>query len=158
QHARIVTVTRLQSSLHVAARVLASRRTALAATRALDTPLRKQGSLLAPGVCYSARLRLPRPDFHPLDPHGETPGSSSFLEGDLRRRRDAPRDQYSRSPATERRWVVALDGAVGRRATRDQDRAVAQQRGLVPGARYGELVGRDGVDGAIDDVESRDER
>src|SRR6266545_243180 len=58
---RVVNLTRLQASLHVAARVLAS------SVEACDTPLGPQDSRPAPGVCYSALRRLPRRDLHPLE-------------------------------------------------------------------------------------------
>ena len=58
---RVVTVSRLQASLDVAARGLAP------SVEALDTPLGPPGSLPMPGVCYSALRRLPRRDLHPLE-------------------------------------------------------------------------------------------
>jgi hypothetical protein len=58
---RVVNLTRLQVSLHVAARVLAP------SVEALDTPLGSRDSHRAPGVCYSVLRRLPRRDLHPLE-------------------------------------------------------------------------------------------
>src|SRR2546422_1323446 len=58
---RIVNLSRLQASRHVAARVLAP------SVEALDTPLGPSRSLPMPGVCYSALRRLPRRDLHPLE-------------------------------------------------------------------------------------------
>ncbi len=59
--ARVVNLTRLQASLHVAARGLAP------SVEALDTPLGPRESPRASGVCYSALRRLPRRDLHPLE-------------------------------------------------------------------------------------------
>jgi hypothetical protein len=59
--ARIVNLTRLQASRHVAARGLAP------SVEALDTPLEPRGSHHALGVCYSALRYLPRRDLHPLE-------------------------------------------------------------------------------------------
>ena len=59
--ARVVNLTRLQASLHVAARGLAP------SVEALDTPLGPPDSRPPPGVCYSALRRLPRRDLHPLE-------------------------------------------------------------------------------------------
>ena len=60
-------MSRLQASLHVAARVLAPRCAACAASRALDAPLGLQGLPRQPGACYPALRRLPGRDSHPLD-------------------------------------------------------------------------------------------
>ena len=57
----VVNLTRLQDSLHVAARVLAP------SVEALDAPLGTRGSLPAPGACYPALRCLPGRDSHPLD-------------------------------------------------------------------------------------------
>ena len=54
-------MSRLQTSLYVAARVLAP------SSEALDTPLGPPRSLAVPGVCYSALRCLPRRDLHPLE-------------------------------------------------------------------------------------------
>jgi hypothetical protein len=62
--ARVVNLTRLQASLHVAARGLAP------SVEALDTPLGPHGSHRTSGVCYSALRRLPRRDLHPLEKNG----------------------------------------------------------------------------------------
>ena len=59
--ARIVNLTRLQASLHVAARGLAP------SVEASDTPLGPRDSHRASGVCYSALRCLPRRDSHPLE-------------------------------------------------------------------------------------------
>ncbi len=56
----IVSVTRRQDSLHVAARALAP------SEEALDAPLRRRISRSAPGACYRAFRYLPVRDFHPL--------------------------------------------------------------------------------------------
>lgn len=64
---RIVSLSRLQASLHVAARVLAPRRAALAVGRAFDTPLGPADLSSKPGVCYPAHRRLPGRDFHPWE-------------------------------------------------------------------------------------------
>ena len=61
---RVVNVTRLQASLEVAARVLAS------SAEALDTPLEPPTSRSEFGVCYSALRCLPRRDLHPLETNG----------------------------------------------------------------------------------------
>src|SRR5678815_1098152 len=58
---RVVNLSRLQASLDVAARVLAS------SVEAFDTPLGPPESLPMPGACYSALRRLPRRDLHPLE-------------------------------------------------------------------------------------------
>ena len=58
---RVVNLSRLQASRHVAARVLAS------SVEAFDTPLEPPGSPPMLGVCYSALRRLPRRDLHPLE-------------------------------------------------------------------------------------------
>ena len=58
---RVVTLTRLQASLDVAARVLALSR------ETCDTPLEPRDSHRALGVGYSALRCLPRRDLHPLE-------------------------------------------------------------------------------------------
>ena len=58
---RVVTLSRLQASRSIAARVLAP------SEEALDTPLGPPPSPAVPGVCYSALRRLPRRDLHPLE-------------------------------------------------------------------------------------------
>ena len=58
---RVVNLSRLQASRHVAARVLAS------SVEACDTPLGPPRLSREPGVCYSALRRLPRRDLHPLE-------------------------------------------------------------------------------------------
>src|SRR5712691_1156610 len=63
--ARVVNLTRLQASRHVAARGLAP------SVEALDTPLGPRHSRRAPGVCYSVLRRLPRRDLHPLEKNDE---------------------------------------------------------------------------------------
>ena len=57
----MVTLTRLQASLDVAARVLAL------SMETFDTPLEPRDSHPALGVCYSALRCLPRRDLHPLE-------------------------------------------------------------------------------------------
>ena len=82
----VVTLTRRQASLHVAARALAPRRSALAARRAFDAPLGRRRLRRAAGACYPVLRCLPGRDLHPLvrrDP------SESPLE---RRRSLAPQD------------------------------------------------------------------
>ena len=59
--ARVVNLSRLQASLHVAARGLAP------SVEAFDTPLGPRESPRTSGVCYSALRRLPRRDLHPLE-------------------------------------------------------------------------------------------
>ena len=59
-------LSRLQASLHVAARGLAP------SEEAFDTPLGPRPSPAAPGVCYSALRRLPRRDLHPLEKNSVT--------------------------------------------------------------------------------------
>ena len=63
--ARVVNLTRLQASLHVAARGLAP------SVEALDTPLGPRASPHVSGVCYSALRCLPRRDLHPLEENDE---------------------------------------------------------------------------------------
>ena len=75
---RVVTVSRLQASYDIAARVLAS------SVEAFDTPLGPPGSHPMPGVCYSALRRLPRRDLHPLETNSVTQALFCL------RRHDAP--------------------------------------------------------------------
>ena len=58
---RIVDLTRLQASLHVAARVLAR------SIDPFDTPLGRQDLSRATGACYPALRRLPGRDLRPLE-------------------------------------------------------------------------------------------
>jgi hypothetical protein len=88
--ARIVTLTRLQASLHVAARGLAP------SEEALDTPLGPHGSHRASGVCYSALRCLPRRDLHPLETND---GMSALARP---HRHDATCAECSRTRAAER--------------------------------------------------------
>jgi len=88
-------VTRLQASLHVAARALAPHRAGHTDVWASDIPLGKRGFLHTPGTCYSALRRLPRRDFHPLETcslyravHGQSPAPVAV-------RQDAPPVQHS---------------------------------------------------------------
>ena len=81
--ARVVTLSRLQASLHVAARGLAP------SVEALDTPLGPPKSLSMPGVCYSALRRLPRRDLHPLE---KNDGMRTLAR---LHRHDAPCEEYS---------------------------------------------------------------
>ena len=84
---RVVTVSRLQASLHVAARGLAP------SVEAFDTPLGPQPSPAVPGVCYSALRRLPRRDLHPLEKNSVTQTVSPL------HRHDAPcRSVYETRP------------------------------------------------------------
>ena len=69
---RIVNLSRLQASRHVAARVLAS------SVEAFDTPLGPRGSHRTPGVCYSALRGLPRRDSHPLERDSGRPAVSGW--------------------------------------------------------------------------------
>ena len=85
----IVNLSRLQASLHVAARVLASR-----CSRALDVALRPPGSLLAPATCYPALRRLPGRDSHPLEKRSKARRSP---EGCRLRRHGAPSLERNRS-------------------------------------------------------------
>jgi hypothetical protein len=64
---RIVHLSRLQASLHVAAHVLAPRCVACAASRASDAPLGHRGLPPSPGACYPALRRLPGPVSHRLE-------------------------------------------------------------------------------------------
>jgi len=65
---RIVPLSRLQASLHVAARVLASFPRRRAPLKAFDGRLRPSGSLpLSPRSRYPAHRRLPGRDSHPLE-------------------------------------------------------------------------------------------
>ena len=73
---RIVNLSRLQVSLDVAARVLAS------SVEALDTPLGPPASRSVPGVCYSALRRLPRRDSHPLETNSVKRTMSCLLRHD----------------------------------------------------------------------------
>ncbi len=95
---RVVNLSRLQASLHVAARALAS------SAEASDTPLETPRSLPALGACYSALRRLPRRDLHPLEMGSVKQTAVALL------RHDAPwRD--SRSSARRSRGVVC-EGAL----------------------------------------------
>src|SRR5260221_5832198 len=58
---RVVNLSRLQASHHVAARVLAL------SVETLDTPLGPRDSRPPPGVCYSALRDLPSRDLHPVE-------------------------------------------------------------------------------------------
>jgi hypothetical protein len=87
---RIVSLSRLQDSRHVAARVLASCCAALAASHAFDTRLQPSGSLPLLRVCYSALRRFPRRDVHPLDHPSMTSGSRSLRPRGVYRLHDAP--------------------------------------------------------------------
>ena len=87
---RIVTLSRLQASLHVAARVLAPRCSALAAWRAFDAPLGREGLPSSPGACYPALRRLPGRDLHPLETCSVRHRASSLLGLCLPLRHDAP--------------------------------------------------------------------
>src|SRR5215212_6914108 len=87
---RIVHLSRLQASREVAARVLASRYAALAASRAFDARLQPSGSLPLLRACYSALRRFPRRDFHPLDHHSVTSVSAGASPAGFFRRHDAP--------------------------------------------------------------------
>jgi hypothetical protein len=69
---RVVNVSRLQASLDVAARVLAS------SVEACDTPLGPRDSHHVPGVCYSALRGLPRRDLHPLEMDSGRPAASGW--------------------------------------------------------------------------------
>jgi hypothetical protein len=60
-----------------------------------------------------------------------------------------------RSAAVGRRRAVALGG---RGAATDPAGAVAEEHGVVAGARNGEAVGLDDAEGAVDDVEAGDQR
>jgi hypothetical protein len=87
---RIVHLSGLQASLHVAARVLASCFAALAALHASDARLQPSGSLPQLRACYSALRRFPRRDFHPLDHHSVTSVSAGACSAGSFRRHDAP--------------------------------------------------------------------
>ncbi len=75
---RIVNMSRLQASRHVAARVLAP------SSEAFDTPLGPPRSLAVPGVCYSALRRLPRRDLHPLETNSVKQSLTHPLRHDAR--------------------------------------------------------------------------
>ena len=75
---RVVNLSRLQASLDVAARVLAS------SEEASDTPLGPPESLPVPGVCYSALRRLPRRDVHPLGTNSMKQTMSCLFRHDAR--------------------------------------------------------------------------
>jgi hypothetical protein len=64
--ARVVSLTRRQASLDVAARVVAPL-ARLSSLRAFDTALHQSASRPQVAVCYRALRRLPGRDFHPLD-------------------------------------------------------------------------------------------
>ena len=87
---RIVRLSGLQASLHVAARVLASRCAAFAALRAFDARLQPSGSLPLLRACYSALQRFPRRDFRPLDHHSVTSVSAGASSAGSFRLHDAP--------------------------------------------------------------------
>jgi hypothetical protein len=87
---RVVHLSRLQASLHVAARVLAPCCTALAASHAFDARLQPSGSPPLLRACCSALQRLPRRDLHPLDHHSVTAGSGVLAIPGFCRRHDAP--------------------------------------------------------------------
>lgn len=97
---RIVPLSRLQTSLHVAARVLAPRCTALAASRALDVPLGTRGSLPAPGTCYPALRRLPGRDLPPLEKRSLNGSRPALARGSASVRHDAPSAKVSASRRT----------------------------------------------------------
>ena len=59
---RFVPLSRLQASLHVAARVLAPRCAAPAASRTFDAPLGRGGPPPTPGACYPAHLTVDYPE------------------------------------------------------------------------------------------------
>jgi len=82
---RIVSLSRLQASLHVAARVVAP------SAEAVDVPLGTRGSLPAPGTCYPALRRLPGRDFHPLEKCSVKPRSAPLPRALARVRHGAPR-------------------------------------------------------------------
>jgi hypothetical protein len=71
-----VTLSRLQASRHVAARVLAP------SEEALDTPLGPPTSQPLAGVCYPALRRLPRRDLHPLEMNSVKQTSVRLLRHD----------------------------------------------------------------------------
>ena len=99
--ARVVNLTRLQASLHVAARGLAP------SEEALDTPLGPRDSRHASGVCYSALRRLPRRDLHPLEKNSVKRASVCLLRHDapwsdstpakFRKRANAPNEPRATS-------------------------------------------------------------
>jgi hypothetical protein len=70
---RVANLSRLQASLHVAARVLAP------SVEALDAPLEPRSSRLALGACYSALRCLPRRDLHPLEKDSMKPAALDQL-------------------------------------------------------------------------------
>src|ERR1700681_1237564 len=73
---RVVTLSRLQASRHVSARVVAP------SVEALDTPLGPPAFRPIPGVCYSALRRLPRRDLHPLETNSVKQTSVRLLRHD----------------------------------------------------------------------------
>ena len=137
---RIVNMSRLQASRHVAARVLAP------SSEALDTPLGPPRSLAVPGVCYSALRCLPRRDSHPLETNSVKQTSASASS-----RRERGRS-YPR-PCRKTAWLQVgppfkpcvrisrtrlPSGRSGRRITRtpDTEPAVTPSRGGQP-SRHG---------------------
>ena len=88
---RVVTLSRLQASLDVAARVFAPRCTTCAAWRALDAPLGHEGLPSIPGACYPAHRRLPGRDLHPLEKRSEQRTCLFQSQFERPSRHDAPR-------------------------------------------------------------------
>ena len=102
---RIVSLSRLQASRNVAARVLAPCCAAHAASHAFETRLRPSGSLPLPRACYSALRRFPRRDLHPLDHHSMTAGSRRDPRRGFCRRHDAPPPKFTPEEIT---GIIAL--------------------------------------------------
>jgi hypothetical protein len=122
---RIVSLSRLQASLDVAARVLAPCCAALAASHAFDARLQPSGSPPLLRACYSALQRLPRRDLYPLDHPSVTAGSGGFPSPGFCRRHDAPlRRAYSENrPDRERPATARRFGPERRRCSRRLERA-----------------------------------
>ena len=137
-------MSRLQASLHVAARGLAP------SEEASDTPLGPRPSPVVPGVCYSALRRLPRRDLHPLEKNSVTQPVSRP------RRHDAPSghhrllklDRMAHEPGrrshgrVERHRARACPGAGARRLRPGADRpARGEARATGVGDSGGGLAG-----------------
>src|SRR5262249_29500626 len=87
---RIVALSRLQASLHVAARVLAPRCAAVAASRAFGAPLGRQDLSRTAGACFPALRRLPGRDWYPLERRSVKPPGHPLPRLPVRPRHDAP--------------------------------------------------------------------
>lgn len=91
---RIVSLTRRQASLDVAARAVAPL-PRLSPLRALDTALHQSASRPQVAVCYRALRRLPGRDSHPLELHSMAPPRRPLARLPRLCRHDAPRREHS---------------------------------------------------------------